>query len=146
MIWVQPVCSGPWPEHHDHDNENDPKPSVGPKLTWLQTGLWCFCAVFVLFERISACFLWCEWSKFAFLGVFIGVWKWVRKMCWCRVNPGYVRSQHSSEGLSTQAVITVPVHKTAATLTHCTASVQWLQCLHTVWPSLKSLPCRRGLC
>lgn len=39
---------------------------------------------------------------------------------------------HASEGLATQAAIIVAVHKTAATLTHCTASVQWLQCLHTV--------------
>lgn len=47
-----------------------------------------------------------------------------------RVTSGH--RDHGSEGLSTQAVIIVPVHKTATTLTHCTASVQWLQCLHTV--------------
>lgn len=49
---------------------------------------------------------------------------------------------HSSKWLSTWAVIIVSVHKTATDLTHCTASVQRLQCLHTVWPSLKSHPFR----
>lgn len=38
----------------------------------------------------------------------------------------------TAQWLPAAAVIIVLVHKRATALTHCTTSVQWLQCLHTV--------------
>lgn len=61
----------------------------------------------------------------------------------CRVNPGYIRSQGSRLWATPNTDSNYrSCDRTATALTHCTASVQRLQRLHTAWPSLKSPPFR----